>query len=106
LVSIASTFMTGTPKLSRIAATRWRRLMAVQLEHVGLQGADDLFQPRIVGIHDERDCLGAIFDAKAESARASSEILRGLGGKNTKPTTSAPAASATSRVRASKGRRF
>jgi len=75
-----------------------RRLMAVQLEHVGLQGADDLFQARIVGIHDERDCLGASLTRRPRARAASSEILRGLGGKNTKPTTSAPAASATSRV--------
>ena len=74
-----------------------RRLVAVQLQHVGLEGVDDVAERLVVGIDRERDLAGAASArAPRACARASSPRLRGLGAKNTKPTRSAPESSATS----------
>ena len=73
------------------------RLGAVQLQHVGLERLDDggaashrRHRP------SARPCRRGRAPARPARARPSSARLRGLGGKNTKPTMSAPASSAAS----------
>ena len=46
-----------------------RRLLAVQLQHVGLQRLDDCLERRVVGVDRERDLLRAPAHALAERAR-------------------------------------
>ena len=46
-----------------------RRLLAVQLQHVGLERLDDVAQRLVIGIDGERDLAGAALDALAERAR-------------------------------------
>ena len=42
----------------------------MKLKHVGLERCDDLFQQRVVGIHDQRDLFCPILDAGSERPRS------------------------------------
>ena len=80
------------------APTRAARLLAVQLQQVGLQHVHDLGERRIIGVDGDRDLLGAALHAGAELARRVKRHVARRGRKKHEPTMSAPASSATSRV--------
>ena len=73
-----------------------RGLLAVKLQHIRIQRVDAGFEPLIVGIDRQRYFLRPAAHALPEHSRDLETQCRGDGGKNTKPTMSAPASSATS----------
>ena len=85
-------FMTCRAEALLHAGDPLGRLLAVQLQPVRADGRDDVFEAGIVHVDGERHDFGA---ARGRGRRApparSSERKRGLGGKKTKPTMSAPA---------------
>ena len=67
--AIGSAFITGRPKRRAHRRDALRRLLAVQLQHVGLERVDDVAQRVVVGIDRERDLAGPATHALAERAR-------------------------------------
>ncbi len=70
MVSIGSAFITGRPNRASDRAIRAAGVsLAVKLQHIGMQRLDDIGQHRVIGIDDERNLFGAVFDAASERVR-------------------------------------
>ena len=68
----------------------------MQLQDVGVERLDHAGQQRVVGVDGERDDPRPAARFVPSARAAARPMLRGLLGKTTKPTMSAPAASAAS----------
>ena len=94
--AIGIAFITGRPKRARTATTRSGVSLPCSCSMSGLSASTMRVERGVVGIDRERDLAGAAARAAPSARAASSPRWRGDGGKNTKPTMSAPASSAAS----------